>query len=630
MATCRFLRKAVVSVLVLVTVAGRPAVAEEPLLRFVQWNDTHVQATMPFPFRWTNLVYLVSAMNDGAYFPTPDFVVGVGDMIHGASPADFSDDFNLLKTGLAPLACDYYPVIGNHENYGQENNPIYEAAYTAAFGAERLNYSFRAGGIEFIMLNATGAPSSNDTGAGAYRRQWLQGILEASPGVPKIICTHIPFVPIREEAVLVESFGFGSYITHDDEMLAIVEAYSDDVLAVLAGHLHLSGVVQQNGIAHIVTSGTHGYPYDFASYEVYSNRVSVNMHTLPPELHVPSPITHGIPRHAVDYTDATHPTHDLYLRGNPSERSFDIPFTYIPPKVFENGDFEADPFTNNWVDTLSAIETDGLDGSATAVYVDNENMSGSLTQAVSSIEANWAFEMSFAAADHATGRSLNLGLTHHGSMGINLRTISTDLQVYDEGSGWQTLMAGVVDFSVDADGDNDFTSPGDTLVVYRLRIEGHYGVASPYYDVFLSDGDSTDVNDNTALSVQYWQGAAPTTGQGLYSVAFYATGSVGGDYVVDNVSISTVVPSTILNVTAVPSGNIKMVVNAPGAANFYSPMATTSLVEGTWVDVLHSDAAEGSYYFTNLNHSTPDATGTNEVIYLQADAPAKFFKIILE
>lgn len=33
---------------------------------------------------------------------------------------------------------------------------------------------------------------------------------------------------------------------------------------------------------------------------------------------------HGQPRHEMDYTDARHPDHESYLRGNPEERSFSI------------------------------------------------------------------------------------------------------------------------------------------------------------------------------------------------------------------------------------------------------------------------------------------------------------------
>ena len=543
---CIFLRKAMpvaAALLMSAAIASRPAVAEEPLLRFVQWNDMHIQATMPFPFRLTNLQYLVNAMNEETYFPKPDFVIGVGDMIHGGDGVDnFPADYALLKTTLAPLECTYYPVVGNHENLGNEGSSVYEAAYVDAFGADRLNYSFRAGGIEFIMLNDSGSPASNPTAVGTARRQWLQGLLEASPGVPKIISTHIPMVPLREEDVLAASFGFVSYITHDDAMLALIDAHADDVLAVLSGHLHLSGMVLRNGVSHIVTSGTAGYPYDFASYEVYSDHISVNMHTLPEEMHVPSPITHGIPRHEIDYTDATHPTHDLYLRGNPTERSFEIPIPQLPPpQVFINGDFEAGPFDTGWSNGAGALQHSGLDESASAAYFDNENRTGTFNQMYAT-RPQWVFEMSFAAADHLTGRSLNLGLTHPGSLGINLRTVHGNLEVYDQTLGWQTLLEDVISFSVDADGDNDFTSEGDTLAVHHLRIEGHYGAQQPYYDIFLSNADSNDVNDNVALNVKFWQNSPPSNWQGLSSVAFYATGAPGGDYVVDNIRLNPTAP----------------------------------------------------------------------------------------
>lgn len=207
-----------------------------------------------------------------------------------------------------------------------------------------------------------------------------------------------------------------------------------------------------------------------------------------------------------------------------------------------NGDFEAAPFDAGWSNGAGVLQqVPGLDGSNSAAYVDNENKTGTFQQFISS-GSEWVVELSFAAADHATGRSLNLGLTHPDALGINLRTIGNDLEVYGEGAGWQTLLADVIGFSVDADGDNDFTSDGDTLAVHHLRIEGHYGSDTPYYDIFLSDADSTDVNDNVVSNVQYWQTAAPDTGDGLTSIAFYATGAAGGDYAIDNITLSYAPP----------------------------------------------------------------------------------------
>ena len=186
---------------------------EHPRLRFVQWNDVHLQSSSPTAYRLANekLQWLVASLNAETLFPRPDFILGIGDMIHGGSLDRLTPDFGLLKKTLAGLKCPFYPMIGNHEDVQQEGDGRYEAAYRAAFGDNRLNYAFQQGGIHFIALNDSGAPRTNRMPVGRRRHDWLRRQLEASPNVPKIICCHIPLTPVREEAVLRKSFGFASY-----------------------------------------------------------------------------------------------------------------------------------------------------------------------------------------------------------------------------------------------------------------------------------------------------------------------------------------------------------------------------------------------------------------------------------
>jgi len=300
--------------------------AKNPLLRFVQLNDTHVSATPATTYALANekLDYLIGAINAGTHRPVPDFVLGIGDLVHGGSLASLAPDFAVLRPKLAQLQRPFHPVMGNHENVQREGDPEYEAAYVAAFGAERVNYTFLVGSMRFVVLNNSGAPASNRQSAGRARNRWLRGVLESSSPTPVILCCHIPLVPVREEAVLKRSFGFGSYVAHDDELLELVDAHADRIVAVLSGHLHLTGVVQRHGVHHIVVSGPASYPCDFASYELFADRLRGRMHSLPPELLTPATNIHGQRRHKTDYTDVNHAMPELYIRGNPQERDFEI------------------------------------------------------------------------------------------------------------------------------------------------------------------------------------------------------------------------------------------------------------------------------------------------------------------
>ena len=126
--------------------------------------------------------------------------------------------------------------------------------------------------------------------------------------------------------MLKKSFHWDSHIAHDDELLKLVDAHSDQILAVLAGHLHLTAARQRNGVYHVVVSGTASYPCDFAAYEVFEDHIGVRMYSLPEQLLTPDTDNHGKAcfLHTIDYTDDAHPTHESYLKGNPSERAFDI------------------------------------------------------------------------------------------------------------------------------------------------------------------------------------------------------------------------------------------------------------------------------------------------------------------
>jgi len=174
------------------------------------------------------------------------------------------------------------------------------------------------------MLNNSGAPQSNSKAAGRRRHDWFRSVLEDSAGLPKIVCCHIPLVPLREEGVLAKSFGFTSYTAKDERLLSLIDQDATSVLAVLSGHLHLTGVIARNGVYHISISGTASCPCDFATYDVFPDRIRLCVHSLPENLLTPDTDIHGRRRHGVDYTDPGHSTHESYIKGCPSERILDI------------------------------------------------------------------------------------------------------------------------------------------------------------------------------------------------------------------------------------------------------------------------------------------------------------------
>ena len=109
------------------------------------------------------------------------------------------------------------------------------------------------------------------------------------------------------------------------------------------------------------------------------------------------------------------------------------------------------------------------------------------------------------------------------------------------GAGWQTIpgSAGVVQYSTDLNGNNNYTDSGDTLNVHRIRFVGNYHEATPNYDVMISNAGSNNVFDNVFSNIQIFSGAPPSVGDGLVRISLEGD-SVNGDYIIDNMVLTTI------------------------------------------------------------------------------------------
>lgn len=322
--------------------AGGPAYGEdqdkneEPVFRFLQVNDLHVQneasrylkerTVATYPGANSRALWLREALLGDRFFPKIDFVLSAGDMIHGNTLTGIKHDMDYFHRHFyADLPVPFYPVVGNHENAQREGDPVFEDPYIQLFGKDRINYSFVHKGLHFIIFNNSGSWTINDKDILGQRLSFLKSSLDLHPKLPKIICCHIPLKFIREKEILAKSFGFGSYYTKEQEIAALIEQNSHKVLAVLSGHLHISGMIIDQSIHHIVLAGLASYPHDMAIYSVYKGRIDVELIRVPSDLLQPETNIHGAKRFGLDYTDALHPDYTSYIMGNSGERRFSIP-----------------------------------------------------------------------------------------------------------------------------------------------------------------------------------------------------------------------------------------------------------------------------------------------------------------
>lgn len=253
-----------------------------------------------------------------------DFVLSAGDLIHGESLSAITEELAAFERQLSKMPVPFYPCCGNHEIRQMEGDPKHERAYRRFIRGAAFDYSFMAGACEIIVLNNAGSFHISRERRN-QRHKNLMRLLQAHPGVPKIVVCHIPLVAIREERVLRKSFGFLTYKCLESELLDVLDMYGEEVRLVVSGHLHLTGMVQRGKVRHLVASGAASFPHDFPIITVTPEALAVDIFTLPEEMHEPRTNLHGRPRYNYDFQDSTHPDIDTYLRGLPKERNFIIP-----------------------------------------------------------------------------------------------------------------------------------------------------------------------------------------------------------------------------------------------------------------------------------------------------------------
>jgi len=305
------------------------APATPPAFRFLQINDLHfvgpLQADKGYLRANQRIDWLFDRIRAREFFPAFDFIVVLGDFVHGGTLETIREEVPIMQARLEALGVPYYTVIGNHENRQAEGDPTYEGPYRSAFGTGRTHYSFVHKGVEFVILNNSGSATNRPVEVYTERLNRLQTMLSANPALPKVLCCHIPLISVRDEPILKTSFGFSSYRTKEPEILEVVQGKRSNVRAVLSGHLHLTGSAMEGRVRHVSISGTASYPHDVALYSVYADRIESEVIRLPSDLLTPETNIHGTRRHKREFTDSLHPDYTGYLMGNPGERRWTIP-----------------------------------------------------------------------------------------------------------------------------------------------------------------------------------------------------------------------------------------------------------------------------------------------------------------
>jgi Icc protein len=219
-----------------------------------QISDLHIKRPGGLAYRRVDtaayLARCVAALN--ALVPRPDAVIITGDLVDQGDPQQYEH----LKTLLAPLELPYFLLVGNHDD---------RAALRAAFpdraelhsGGEFVQYAFDVGALRVIALDSLEPGQSAGTLCDA-RLAWLETQLDAASGKPTIVALHHP--------------PFACGIGHMDELrldpsasarLAALIARYPNVERVICGHVHRPMFVRFGGtIASAVPAPAHQVALD--------------------------------------------------------------------------------------------------------------------------------------------------------------------------------------------------------------------------------------------------------------------------------------------------------------------------------------------------------------------------------
>ena len=214
--------------LTIITLLFIQTITNAATIKFVQVTDSHYIANNQY--RSEILQKAINNINDEKDIA---FVVFTGDNI------------------------PYYLVIGNHDVF--KNNGLSKKHYleivkdnNCFYKYKTPNYVFKKNGFVFIVLDGAKEiiPGSN----GYYKEntlKWLDKQLTKHKNDPVIIFQHFPVVMAKE---------IPSHSVYKKENYLDVIDKHDNVISVVAGHLHTNGEVMRNGVYHISSPTLIGEP----------------------------------------------------------------------------------------------------------------------------------------------------------------------------------------------------------------------------------------------------------------------------------------------------------------------------------------------------------------------------------
>lgn len=211
------------------------------VIKFVQVTDSHFIAKDKY--RTEVLQQTVKSINNEK---DVSFVVFTGDNLDSPKEAYLPEFINIINKLNVP----YYLVIGNHDVF--KNNGLSKTHYLEIvrdnnyfYKYKKPNYVFKQDGFTFIVLD--GAKEIIPGSIGYYKEDtlnWLDKQLKKHKKDPVIILQHFPLVALKERP---------THSVYQKEKYFDILDKHDNVISIIAGHLHTNSEIMRNGVYHITS-----------------------------------------------------------------------------------------------------------------------------------------------------------------------------------------------------------------------------------------------------------------------------------------------------------------------------------------------------------------------------------------
>ena len=288
------------------------------------------------------------------------------------------------------------------------------------------------------------------------------------------------------------------------------------------------------------------------------------------------------------------------------------------------GDDDYECLFRNWFCSpkyTDILSSPGFNGTSNALRFDGTK-SQYVYQWITSPGPTWTMDCLFAigSAFTGTGTKFKVDLFHNDPTGAKVSIGVNNLGqfgIYNGGTFTVLSQLGTVAFSVDNNGNGNYTDPGDTLNVYRLRIVGNYSASTPYVNIYTSDANSMELT-HQVLGKTYWVTSAPISGLSAPDmVLFY---NYTAPVLLDQIAIAPGLAELPPVITSVSSSNGQFILsgtNGFSGDTYYLLSSTNLAAPGSWT-IASSNTFGANGVFSVTNAMTPGS------------APQQFYRLQLQ